>query len=69
MCGRLNQSSSPAEIAQQFSTTNLNDYEQSYNVTPSAYCPIIRFRYKKKEMALSYWDDLQLFNVLRDLVH
>ena len=30
-------------------------FKQSFNITPSSYCPIVRLNNEKKEVALYYW--------------
>jgi putative SOS response-associated peptidase YedK len=55
MCGRYQLSSTPKEVQKHFNIGSPFTFKQSYNISPSTYCPIIRLNNDKHEVALCYW--------------
>ncbi len=55
MCGRFHLSSTPAEVQKHFNVSASINFNPSYNITPSSYCPVIRLNNNKNEIALCYW--------------
>jgi len=55
MCGRYQLTSKPKAMKLHFNVGSPFTFKQSYNITPSSYCPIIRLNKEKNEVALCYW--------------
>jgi putative SOS response-associated peptidase YedK len=55
MCGRYQLSSQPKDVQLHFNVGSPVVFKQSYNITPSSYCPIVRLNNEKNEVALCYW--------------
>jgi putative SOS response-associated peptidase YedK len=55
MCGRYQLSSKPEDVRKHFGMRLPVSFKQSYNITPSSYCPIVRLNQEKKELVLCHW--------------
>ena len=54
MCGRFVLQSDKTRLADHYGLTNLPAFTGSYNVTPSAEIPVIRY-HPKRELAVCHW--------------
>ena len=55
MCGRYQLSSKPKDMRMHFNVGSPFTFKQSYNISPSSYCPIVRLNKEKNEVVSCYW--------------